>query len=467
VGKLGQISKEELKNRAGANSGKVAYVPAFVAELYDSRLTSDEKVLLWMIRYRAGASGRTWISWDTLIKQSGQSKPSVMRRLNKLKKLGFLKTSSRGFGNSTFKIVECPTALYPADLCDSDEVSKYFKGPDADGWLDELQSKSLDYCDNSSSPAGDTTVEIIEKNGGTKLLDDCEVSSSLTGETTVEIIEEIGPIDDCNNSSSLTGDTSLVSPVRLELNKFNYKKPKKPKTASLRSSGTPSGIRDDEFPKSQKENSGKVEFTNEGESYNPETGEILESSEGPTPIGAHSPQGLLGDNSDSDDRAAIARAAIASAARRTDERSKAVKLKREAKKARERRSGASADKEKAKAEAEEKPKKPSVQLEEHCRRVFGDYFPFVNFGKWMRVEYSQANKLLDAYEDDLGLVKEAWDYSCENWDALKTNFKLTGGHPNIGWLLAFRERIFPFVQKIISKREDIESDQLKNTTGWD
>jgi len=389
---------------------------AFVAELYDSRLTADEKVLLWQIRYRAGINGFTWSSWKTFRKETGITKPTLMRRIKKLKDLGFLTSKKRGYGMSDNKSVASPVDIYPVDLLDTHEIGKLFSANRTEEDLATLRSLDLDNAGNSSG---------------------------LTDETTDDL-------DDGNNvqwshqrdHDGLTSDTSLVSPVRPKLDTKSDKG--ELDLSRFASQGEP--------PQSAPH--GGIQYTDDGEAFDPRTGELLGET--------RDDRKGKGDSRSAADIAALA----ASVGAQTAEKEKASLAKRAENKALREASGEAERirewKEKTKSERQTEASK----LFDFAEEVFGNHFPRARFGKWSKQQYSQAIKLFEFYDYDVEMVREAWRYTCENWDELKRKVKVTDKHPTIGWLLGFRERVFPEIQEVMTKREDAEADQLESDIGW-
>jgi hypothetical protein len=152
--------------------------------------------------------------------------------------------------------------------------------------------------------------------------------------------------------------------------------------------------------------------------------------------------------------------------RQTAEKGKVRAAKRAEKKSRREDSGEAEKVRELKALSKKERQTEASKLFDFCKEVFGDQFPKARFGKWGPQQFTQAIRLFEYYDHDVEMVREAWKYTCENWDELKRKVKVTDKHPTIGWLLGFRERVFPEVQEVMTKREDAESDQLENDIGW-
>jgi hypothetical protein len=404
---------QKIQNRSAANSGRIPFAPAYVPELYDSRLSSDEKILLWKIRYRAGVKGATWISWETMAEESSKGRSTIMRQIKKLRDLGFLTTESRGFGRTTDKIVECPTEIYPQDLCDSHTVGKYFRKDRDPETLQELISASL------SSPIGETTGDNDDSQGPRK--------------------SQIWDL------SSPKSGTSVVPEMRLELDKRELDKSKL--------DPSPSGRRE-----SQQAGPLTVGEDIPNEELEPKTPFVPEpGSNG---------KGKKGSSPTADERLADAReiqgatsAKTLATAREKFEQRRLSKAERDA-------TGLTEARKKHLEELAKDNRKPAFNMAEFFKPVFLDYFPRDPFATWMKREYTQANSLLNAYDGDFHLVCEAWVYTCVNWDEIKKKLRLTEGYPNIGTLLALHARIFPMLSKSKTKREDVESQRPKRKIGW-
>lgn len=394
----------KVRNRSAANSGRIPFAPAYVPELYDSRLSSDEKVLLWKIRYRSGSNEGTWISWETMAMESAKSRATMMRQIKKLRDLGFLASESRGFGKTTDKVVECPTAIYPQDLCDSHTVGKYFQRDRDDDILSEL------------------------------------MSSSLISETTGDEGDGQAPRKSHQRDSiSLTSETPLVSPVRHELDKENN-------INELDSVPTPSGSRENQ-------QAGPRDL--DGSKSNGQGGNSpFVNSLGVKP----------GDNRDIASLNALAHAT----SRQTLVMAREKYAARKAGQAEREASGVAERARQYRRDLAKENEKPAFTMGRLFEVAFQDNFPDAIFATWMKKEYSQANDLLKKYKDNLDLIFEAWLYACENWDSLKKRLKLTEGYPTVGALLALHARIFPEVQKVKTTREVVEgkAGQLDNKVGW-
>lgn len=102
---------------------------------------------------------------------------------------------------------------------------------------------------------------------------------------------------------------------------------------------------------------------------------------------------------------------------------------------------------------------------EWAQEYYDGFFPKIRMGKWMATEFSQLKALLEAYGNDVELVKKGWMFVCENWDEVAKKLKIADSAPTIGLLLGMRNRIFPLVQSQKSDRQQAERKSLGDKFG--
>ena len=406
----------EVENEVSEISGQAPFTMVFAAELVDSRLNAAEKILLFWLRFRCGTKANTWVSWHVIAEDLGEGVSTIRRRASKLKKLGWISCSSRGYSKTTSKVLVRPSSQYTNKLMSPQLYSLIRKDRDKDD-VEALRSIPL------SSERSDE-------------IDNAEQDPLRSG------------------LSAHTARDRAVIPLGSERSEVDERE-----IDVKEADQAPSGRL--ESPSGPPAVDGKpgIGISSSGDQYNLKTGEVIAFDVNRKSSGEDDPD------------AARRAAAIAVLSEKTVSGLQKGKKKMATKRARQEekeRSGRLEEERRRKKLSREEHRSLARKLEIHCRRVFGDYFPNVpDGGRWKPPQYVQAETLLEKYDDDIDLIKTAWDYACENWDDLKKEVKTTVGHPSIGWLLGLHTRVFPYVVKVTSKREDVESQQPKDKFGWD
>lgn len=396
------------------------FVMVYGPEITDSRLSWAEKGLLWWLRYRCCRKTKTWVSWKTVAEDFGESESNIRKKAAKLKKLGWIRCESRGLGKSKIKVLSRPSAHYPKEVFT--DTFEFLKGDRTEEQIAELRS-----VDNAKQDP---------------------LRSNLSGRTA----QKVAPIPLKNKRS----ERDQVEADQSETDLTTY------------------GSQGDQ-PLADPQSG--VGFS-DGEPYDLNTGEILDqtdidSNEGKG-FAVESKENSIGEiratpdsepEDRSDDRASAA-AIIASAGARATERSKAKLDKKAARKAARDASGETEERQRLKSMTKKQKQTVGSKLHEFCREVFEDNFPDVRWGKWMRVEYSQARALLEAYDQDVELIKKGWRHICEHWDDVRRELKLGPGTPTIGFLLGFKDRIFSKIQEYETEQQAMEKESTSGKFEW-
>ena len=85
-------------------------------EIFDQRISADELRLLLMLRARAAGRNNNYVSHKTLAEDLNVHEKTIAARVANLKKHGYLKCKSRGYGKPVFKIITHPDARYDEQI---------------------------------------------------------------------------------------------------------------------------------------------------------------------------------------------------------------------------------------------------------------------------------------------------------------------------------------------------------------
>jgi hypothetical protein len=390
----GDMQEESYKNRQGWASGRVAFVPLSVAELYDSRLTADEKILLLMLRYRSGRNGYTFISWETLTKESGEKRSTLFKKVARLRELGFLQTESRGLSKTSDKAITDPCEIYPDDLIDSHNIGKFFRSDRTDDMIDVLRSVHLspqiDKGAISSSPASETTQS--QKRDPIGL--ENETTRSLENETNE--VPFSGPkLDKASELDKVEKNKADNSPI-LETRIF---------------------VPD---PKNQDED--EIRSIENGQALADRVGEDTARLVRGRRVGRRE-RAIPANMSDIEERKAVNRAARAEEAER------------------QRR-----DNPESEGGKKRLPAPVWTEFKTKAMKRFDDFFPSTYRFEWGESERSKFKQLLVACSDNADLIFSVWEYSCRNWPLISKKLKIGSPTPSLGILLGYKESIFPMAQ---------------------
>jgi len=122
-------------------SGQCPFLMIHGPELIDGRLTWPEKGLLWWLRLRGSQhkGKKTWVSWDSIAEDMGDSKATIKRRASRLRELGWMKCESRGLLGARQSAYEnhrlCTMTICGAGLISGVSVSQA-----------EQKSRSIDFA---------------------------------------------------------------------------------------------------------------------------------------------------------------------------------------------------------------------------------------------------------------------------------------------------------------------------------
>lgn len=429
------------KNRSGWSSGRIAFVPMSVAELYDSRLTAEEKILLLMIRYRSGRNGYTYISWETLCEDSGEKRSTLMRRIKRLRELGFLQTESRGFSKTSDKLITDPSEIYPDDIIDNHLIGKFFRSSRTKDQIDVLRSVNIpapqiDDDEEPISPKNETSDgAIIDDSSGIHQSHSRDHHKSHS-----------------RDAMSPTGETDGVPNLGLKLDKEKLDKGELD-TVRFAHGASPPVTKSERIFRN-------IGHTKSGETYDRETGEVL------TTVVVHKSDQVEEGTRDERDAALDNAMRIAgNAASRAAEKARQATQKRLEKQERDEASGAAEERRQLKAMTKQERMTVGSRFYEWCKNEYDLFFPEVKMATWAVMEFSQLKKLLEFYGGDESLVRRGWSFLCENWDDVTKKLKIADSAPTIGLLLAFRNRIFPLVQSRKTDRQLAERASLSGEIG--
>ena len=414
-------------------NGACPFVMIHGPEIVDGRLSDGEKILLFWLRLRSRKTKgqNTWVSWRTIAQDLGINESTVKRRAKKLRELGWIKCKTRGYSKSKKKFLRRASSMYGDGLWSWDF------------WDWCVHERSQEQIDELRSIGG--------KNDPNDDLDNAK-NDPLGAKTTHH-----------------KGQKRPIIRGKNDPPEEEKKKKKKNESESLNA-----GSQSSTEPPSV---SG-VGFS-DGDPYDTATGEVIQPKDyHPGDFGQKigkntkkkeihvTPESPALSEASGDERRAAALLIAASAGSRATKLGKEALAKREAKREARERSGEAEEADRMRAMTKKDRQTVGGKLHEYCRTVFNDQFPDVRWGKWMKVEYSQARKLLEAYDRDVELIERAWKYICENWDAVRKKLKLEPGVPTIGFLLAFKDRIFPVIQEYETTAQNQEAQSLSGKFEW-
>jgi len=489
------------------------FVCVYGAELTDARLTWAEKGILWYLRYRCcntfrGGSkndtGETIMSWGRLSEEVGEPLRTLRRRVASLRRLGFIRCSSRGLGRSHVKIIVRPSANYNPDTFvhfdrliagkRSEEKVRLIRSLDLEvneaqkGEVDDEEDGVSDCNEDGRRPAEARRSNDVSscnddgrrpaKNGRTMAAKSGRTPPAKSGRICIDL--EYGEVEwDSESPRCARGEPGFaeVRPAQAHAEpglvvedqdtspsgqgpRATTKSPRPSASAPRGEETTP---RSD--PGSSRGTRGTSAF---GLGASRETEGISLARDTLVPMREQAELGREEDvdtsaddgprtpaEIEADRRREQARALTRSAGRRAADVGEARAARRRKRKAAQEASGEAAEHAKEKAAAKKKRQTAGSKLHDHCQASFERYFPEVPWGKWLTQERSQAKQLLEVYGGDLDLVAKAWDFCCENWDHLKKKLKLDTSYPTIGFLFGYRSRIMAMVQDVKSNAREI------------
>lgn len=407
-----QVQKKSgIKNRVPEISAP--FVKAFGPEITDKRLSWSEKGLLWWLRFRAATNGSSWMSWETIAEDFGESLSVIEKRAKKLRDLGWLECESRGFAATKMKILSPPSDHYDEDLlCNTYEYLRHDRSNEevlalrSEGNDDEHASEGQEH---SESPYPHDHTGHTPTNVGAMSLQDYgqnvdevegDESESDTRFARNDRPTQVGHVEHSDYSSYDSKECLSDSNIRSDT------------TAYDKSSYNSSGVENKE--------------SNNGQ------------------------------DSGIPSRAASAAASVSSRISQTRSVEKREQAKRQKRKTEREQSGEAERVRSMKATQKETKKTVGKKMYEYFKHVFEDSFPRYKFHTWLKEDYGKAYSFYRACGEDLDVVKRCWKYACDNWEKIRIDMKLDTPYPTIGWMLSFRDRIIPMSENTVSSRAEVE-----------
>lgn len=375
-------------------------------EILDMRLSDGEFRLLSLMRLRASGGRNNFVSHATLAKDLNTSEKTISRAMSNLKRNGYITCKSRGFSAPTLKTITSMVERYDDDILKMSRKDILSSGRD-----DDLLRRLHHLDEAADGPSGTkmSTPDSIEEKG------------VHTGQKCPLIQDKSVPSEGTKMST--------------EVNKANVNQGELDSARSAR-----------DAPVNQKEDLRRTEEV------------VL-----PTLISGRESRPEKLDDRDADLRRAQ-ESAVQVAARAAMKSQEALEKSAE-RKTREDKFGTAAERSRLREQARLENKTAGGKFYDWALEEYVRFFPKIRMGKWMAPQFSQLKQLIAAYDGDEALVRKAWSYSCENWEELTKKLKIADSAPTIGFLLGFRERIFPLIQSQKSDRQAIERQPVKTKIG--
>lgn len=382
-------------------------------EILDTRLSDAEFRLLALLRLRAGGGRNNVVSYKLLAKDLGVSERTIKRTMAGLKENGYVTCEARGYGASTKKTIASMATRFDQDILTLNR--KQLLGSErTDEMLSRLRhldSASQDSLGTYSSPS--ETIDKNDLHGG-----------------------QIHPHRGDTNGTH-EGTFSVPKVNQDNVNDFQVDSPR--------------------FARCQPPTVSESTSRSEEEAQRGEEA-VVTQSENKT---RETPRDARDDDMDR------AQAVAAAAMQNATERSKAQMAKRREKAEREEQDGTREEREKMKRMTKHERQTVGARFEEWARSEYELFFPEVNL-KMARLDekgFSAVKRLFELYDGDEKIVRRAWTYTCENWDALRKKLKIEDTVPTIWLLYAFRSRIFPLSQERLTNRQVVEHTTTKTKAG--
>jgi len=391
-------------------------------EILDMRLSDGEFRLLSLLRLRASGGRNNFVTYATLAKDLDTSEKTITRAMSNLKKNGYVTCKSRGLSQPTLKTITSMVERYDSDILKMSR--KDILSSDRD---DSLLQR-LHCIDNAADRPLRTNLS----------------GPDSTGENGVHTGQKCPPITD----KSVRSDRTKMSD---EVNKANVNEGELDSAPFGRDATEDSGRR---FR--------KIGHTRSGESYDKDTGEVLD----PVVLPTQDPEKFrAGDMTDRDAALDLAQARAVQVAARAAQKALEAQEASQARKAQDERSGLAKARRLAREEERLANKSVGYKFYEWAQVEYDRFFPTIRMTKWMKTEFSQLKTLREACHDDDALVRKSWSYLCEHWDELTKKLKLADSAPTIGLLLAIRARIVPLVQERQTDRQYAERQSVGKKLG--
>ena len=193
-------------------------------EIFDQRISADELRLLLMLRARAAGRNNNYVSHKTLAEDLNVHEKTIAARVANLKKHGYLKCKSRGYGKPVFKIITHPDARYDEQIFYMPR-KKIFAGDRSADLLQRLHNPDIA---NRQQPVIDNSKKIHQEptdSHGSSQLTPMEVAIRLPEEDKEKEdkleIDKIPECDALRTSSGYSGvvrDPNYTRNVKLESN---------------------------------------------------------------------------------------------------------------------------------------------------------------------------------------------------------------------------------------------------------
>lgn len=366
-------------------------------EILDTRLSDAEFRVLSLLRLRASGGRNNFVSYEILAKDLNVSESTIKRTMNGLKKKGYVTCASRGFATSTKKTITSMVERYAPDILSMSR--KQILGSERS---DELLRRlhCVDKAAQDPLVSNLTPHEIIEEN------------APHTG----QICTPIGSKNDTSEVSNLSPKVNQVNVNQIEVDATRSARGDSP-TAHPRSGSQK--IQED--PKNQN----------------------LDLTTVVLPTQNKSGEEISGD----DDRQERAEQVLRGSWDKAVDRTRAQQQKRAERREQRELDGTAEKIREYKAMTKQERMTVGARFREWMKREFDMFFPDIVMGEWTPMEYGQLKTLLGIYSDNDELVKRAWTYVCERWEEVAGMLKIKDAYPTIGFLLGFRNRIFPLVQE--------------------
>jgi biotin operon repressor len=391
-------------------------------EVLDMRMSDGEFRLLSLLRLRASGGRNNFVSYATLAKDLNTSEKTISRAMSNLQKNGYVTCKSRGFSAPKLKTITSMVERY------DDDILKMSRKDLLSSARDEGLLRRLHHLDSAPDHPSRTKMSTPDSKGE---------NGVHTGQICPIIPDKNVPSDRTKMSA--------------EVNKANVNEGELDSAPFGRDATSNSERR---FR--------KIGHTKSGDTYDKDTGEVLD----PVVLPTHDPEKFRAGNlADRDAALDMAQASIvqvtARAARKAQE---AIELSK-ARKAQDERSGLAKERKRLREEQRLENKTAGGKFYDWAQIEYDRFFPTIRMTKWMKTEFSQLKTLREACHEDDALVRKAWSYLCEHWDELTKKLKLTDSAPTIGLLLAIRARIVPIVQERQTDRQYAERQSVHKKLG--
>lgn len=108
--------EQDYEIESGCLEATAPFAKLYGAELYDSRMNSEQKILLMALRFRLGPNVKLWAAFETIAKDLGMSPRQVRENAKVLKELGLLTCDKRGLSQTHVKRLPAPSKAYDPEV---------------------------------------------------------------------------------------------------------------------------------------------------------------------------------------------------------------------------------------------------------------------------------------------------------------------------------------------------------------